>query len=232
MRQVTIAGNEAIDGDRIRDQLTLTTGATLDLPLLYENRDRIEALYRAEGYYKASVKYEIKPLPNDAVAVNFDVVEGKKLKLREINFEGNEHFDDSELTKGMRTKPWRFWSYVTKYLDKSGTYAEPVFMQDLQGVEKKYGDAGYLRADVGEPKVETDRRRHHRDGADHRGRPLQGRQARLRRRRRRSRRTRSASELALSKDEWFNRTHLTQDNERVTRRYSDRGFALRAGRTR
>jgi len=28
-------------------------------------------------------------------------------------------------------------------------------MQDLQGVEKKYGDAGYLRIDVGEPKVDT-----------------------------------------------------------------------------
>ncbi len=78
VRQVTIAGNDAIEGDRIRDQLTLTTGATLDLPLLYENRDRIEALYRAEGYYKASVAYEIKTLPNDAVAVNFEVVEGQQ----------------------------------------------------------------------------------------------------------------------------------------------------------
>ncbi len=49
VRQITIAGNDSIDADRIRDQLTLTTGATLDLPLLHENRDRIEALYRAEG---------------------------------------------------------------------------------------------------------------------------------------------------------------------------------------
>lgn len=225
VRQVTIAGNDAIDGDRIRDQLTLTTGATLDLPLLYENRDRIEALYRAEGYYQASVQYDIKTLPNDAVAVNFDVSEGKKLKLREINFEGNENLSDAELRRGMRTKPWRFWSYVTRYLDKSGTYAEPVFMQDLQGVEKKYGDAGYLRADVGEPQIET-----RGDGiivnvpivegdrfkvgqldfaGDSNLEPEKMRE-----------------ELALSKDEWFNRTHLSQDNERVTRHYSDRGFAL------
>lgn len=225
VRQVTIAGNEAIEGDRIRDQLTLTTGATLDLPLLYENRDRIEALYRAEGYYKASVNYEIKPLPNDAVAVNFEVIEGKKLKLREITFEGNEHFDNSELTKGMKTKPWHWWSYVTKYLDKSGTYAEPVFMQDLQGVEKKYGDAGYLRAEVGEPKVATiddgivvtvpitEGERFKVGKLDFAGDDTMEKDE-------------VREELALSKDEWFNRSHLTSDVERVTRRYSDRGFAF------
>lgn len=224
VRQVTIAGNEALDSDRIRDQLTLTTGATLDLPLLYENRDRIEAMYRAEGYYQASVRYDIKSLPNDAVAVNFEVNEGRKLKLRAIEFEGNENLSDKELRSGMRTKPWRWWSYVTKYLDKSGTYAEPVFMQDLQGVEKKYGDKGWLRADIGEPQVSADG-----DGIvvtvqiaegdrfkvgnlDFAGDPnIEPDEVR--------------ETLALSKDEWFNRSHLTQDTDRVTRRYSDRGFA-------
>jgi len=224
VRQITIAGNDAIEGDRIRDQLTLTTGATLDLPLLYENRDRIEALYRAEGYYKASVAYEIKTLPNDAVAVNFEVVEGRKLKLREIHFEGNEHFDEGDLRKGMRTKPWRFWSYVTKYLDKSGTYAEPVFMQDLQGVEKKYGDAGYLRIDVGEPKVDTVD-----DGIIVTVPVVEGERFKVGKLDFAGDDTiekdEVREELALSKDEWFNRTHLTQDTERVTRRYSDRGFA-------
>ena len=49
VRQVTVTGNENIDSDKIRDTLTLTTGSTLDYPLLFENRERIEALYRAAG---------------------------------------------------------------------------------------------------------------------------------------------------------------------------------------
>jgi outer membrane protein insertion porin family len=224
VRQVTIAGNDAIDSDRIRDQLTLTTGATLDLPLLYENRDRIEALYRSEGYYQAAVRYEIKTLPNDAVGVNFEVNEGKKLKLREIRFEGNENLTDAELRRGMRTKPWRFWSWVTRYLDKSGTYAEPVFMQDLQGVEKKYGEAGYIRADIGEPQVETVK-----DGIEVVVPITEGDRFKVGKLDFAGDATIEAdkvrSELALSKDEWFNRTHLSQDTDRVTRRYSDRGFA-------
>jgi outer membrane protein insertion porin family len=223
VRQITIAGNDAIDSDRIRDQLTLTTGATLDLPLLYENRDRIEALYRAEGYYQVRVGYDIDELPNDAVAVNFEVDEGKKLRLAEIRFEGNAHFDDDELRQGFRTKPWSWYSYVTRYLDKSGTYAEPVFLQDLQAVEKKYNDAGYLRVEVGEPRVTVEEERlvvdvELREGdrykvgqLDVSGDP-----------------TVTVAELepdlALAKDEWFNRSHLTEDVDFVTRRYTDRGF--------
>lgn len=223
VRQITIAGNDSIDSDRIRDQLTLTTGATLDLPLLYENRDRIEALYRAEGYYQAKVGYDVAALPNDAVAVNFEVTEGKKLRLEEIRFEGNAHFTNKELRSGMRTKVWRPWSYLTRYLDKSGTYAEPVFMQDLQLVERKYNDAGYLRAEVGEPDVTTEKDglvvtvpvtegdRYKVGTLDVSGDPtVTGADL--------------EDEFTLSDDEWFNRSHLTRDVDMVTRRYTDRGY--------
>jgi outer membrane protein insertion porin family len=155
VRQIAIAGNDSIDGEKIRDALTLTTGATLDYPLLYENVARVEGLYRAEGYYQATVKQRIEPLTQGAVAVTFEVDEGEKLRLTEIRFEGNEALSTEELTKGMKTKPWAFYSYATQYLDKSGTYSEPVFMQDVRGVEQKYTDAGYLQVELTEPRVEV-----------------------------------------------------------------------------
>lgn len=223
VRQITIAGNDSIDADRIRDQLTLTTGATLDLPLLHENSDRIEALYRAEGYYQAKVTQEVSPLPNDAVAVNFEVNEGRKLRLREIRFEGNEHFTSDELTSGMRTKPWRIWSYATQFLDKSGTYAEPIFQQDLQGVERKYTDAGFLRVEVGDPQVTTEE-----DGLIVTVPVTEGGRYRVGSLDVSGDVTVTGEELRpefkLTKDEWFNRTHLSQDVDQVTRRYTDRGY--------
>ena len=153
VRQITISGNESIDGEKIRDILTLTTGATLDYPLLFENRERIAALYRAEGYYLAEVGYGIEPLSEASVSINFEVDEGGKLKLREIDFVGNEHFSDRELRDGFQTGIWHFWSLATSWFDRSGTYSEPLFIQDLRGVEKRYTDAGYLRVEVGEPNV-------------------------------------------------------------------------------
>lgn len=153
IRQVSIAGNENIDGEKIRDNLTLTTGSTLDFPLLFENRARIEALYRAEGYYLAQVRHEIEETGPDAVSVHFEVTENDKLTLMTIDFQGNEHFDDEELSRGLKTKTWHWYSYVTRYLDRSGTYAEPVFLQDLQLVQSKYLNAGYIQAEIGDPVV-------------------------------------------------------------------------------
>ena len=154
VRQVAISGNESIDAEKIRDALTLTTGATLDYPLIYENVARVEGLYRAEGYYQAKVRQRIEPLKENSVSVTFEINEGEKLRLTEIRFEGNETFSTDELTDKMKTKPWRFYSYATQFLDKSGTYSEPIFMQDLRDVEKKYTDAGYLQVELAEPRVE------------------------------------------------------------------------------
>jgi outer membrane protein insertion porin family len=153
VRQISITGNESVDSDKIRDVLTLTTGATLDYPLLFENRGRVEALYRAEGFYLADVSYEVESLGEAAVGINFLVNEGRKLKLRHISFEGNHAFDDDELREGFRTKTWRWYSLATSWFDHSGTYSEPLFLQDLNGVHKKYGDAGYLQVQIGEPNV-------------------------------------------------------------------------------
>jgi outer membrane protein insertion porin family len=223
VRQVTLAGNESIDGDKIRDVLTITTGATLDLPLLFENTERIEALYRADGYYLAEVHHEIEPLPGDAVAIHFEVTENRKLRLREIRFEGNEFFTDKELSQGLRTKPWRFYSYVTKYLDHSGTYAEPVFQQDLQSVSQKYMDAGFIQVEVSEPDVRPEAEglvvivrvvegdRYRVGKLDVRGDDTVDLDA-LRER------------LSLKEEEYFNRSHLTADVERLTDFYTNRGF--------
>jgi outer membrane protein insertion porin family len=153
VRQISITGNESVDSDKIRDALTLTTGSTLDHPLLFENRGRIEGLYRAEGFYLADVSYEVEPLGEASVGINFLVDEGRKLKLRKIEFEGNQAFSDDELREGFRTKTWRWYSYATSWFDHSGTYSEPLFIQDLNGVQKKYGDAGYLQVQLGEPNV-------------------------------------------------------------------------------
>ncbi len=223
VRQISISGNENVDGDQIRDILTLTTGATLDFPLLFENKERISALYRAEGYYLAEVSYEVEPLSEHSVGVHFLVDENKKLKLREITFIGNEHFEDKELREDFKTKRWRFWSYVTSWFDRSGTYSEPLFLQDLQGVQKKYADAGFLQAEVEEPEVIPSP-----DGLEVIVRITEGRRfkvgtidiagdesidtERLKRK------------LLLQEGDYFNRSALSESVAILTEHYSDRGF--------
>jgi len=153
IREIAITGNDNVDGDKIRDALTLTSGSTLDFPLLRENVDRVTALYRAEGYYLAEVGYEIEEITEGSIAINFEVDEKEKLKLREIRFSGNEAFTSKQLKAGFSTKTWRFYSFATSWFDRTGTYSEPIFLRDLRLIEKLYTDNGFVQARIGEPNV-------------------------------------------------------------------------------
>jgi outer membrane protein insertion porin family len=223
IRQISISGNESIDADKIRDVLTITTGTTLDQPLLFENRARVNALYRAQGYYLADVSYEVEALSESSVAVHFLVDENEKLKLRKIEFVGNEHFSDRELRADFRTRTWKLWSYATSWFDKSGTYSEALFLQDLQNVRRMYGDAGYLQMEMGEPEVSASE-----SGIEVRVEIVEGPRFRV------GRITISGDpsadqealydEVELEEGEYFNRSQLTEDVKRIQDNYTNRGF--------
>lgn len=228
VRQVSVTGNESIPSDKIRDTLTLTTGSTLDYPLLFENRERIKALYRAEGYYLARVTYQIEEVSGEAVSIHFEVAEGEKLPLHKIEFSGNQHFDQERLESELKTRRRRWYSVVTKYLDKSGTYSEPVFVQDLQKITELYMNDGYLQVEVGDPDVAVVKDDDGKDALVVRVAIEEGKQFRvgevdvagdpsidleaLRER------------VRLKTGEVFNRSSLTADVEDLERYYTDRGF--------
>jgi outer membrane protein insertion porin family len=223
VRQISISGNESVESDKIRDILTLTTGSTLDYPLLFENRGRIEALYRAEGFFLADVEFEIEPIGEASVGIHFQVTENEKLRLKRVVFTGNEHFSDRELREEFQTKPWRFWSYATSWFDRSGTYSEPLFIQDLRAVEKRYTDAGFLRVEVGRPDVVPQEgglivtvsiregQRFRAGTIDVSGDATVDIEV-LR------------EKLNLKEGEIFNRSYLTEDVSQLTEHYTDRGF--------
>ncbi|MBW2422454.1 MAG: outer membrane protein assembly factor BamA, partial [Deltaproteobacteria bacterium] len=223
VRQITISGNDNVDGDKIRDALTLTTGSTLDYPLLHNNTDRIEAIYRSEGYYLADVGFKIEELREGSVAIHFEVGENEKLQLKKVDFVGNEAFSGKQLRADFSTKLWKFWSPATSWYDHSGTYSEPLFVRDLRSVEKKYTDSGYLQVEVGEPIVDPTE-----DGLFITVPIREGPQFRV------GRIDVSGDEtvdldalrmkLRLEEGAVFNRSHLTEDVEALERHYTDRGF--------
>jgi outer membrane protein insertion porin family len=223
VREIAISGNENIESDKIKDALTLTTGVPLDYPLLEENRQRIAALYRTEGYYLAEVGFEIEDITDGSVAVNFDVEEKEKLKLRKISFEGNEAFTDSELMNGFSTKTWKWYSPVSSWYDRTGTYAEPIFQRDLRNVEQYYTDRGYVQVRVSAPEVDA-----REDGLFLTVQVMEGPEFRV-------------GELSVEGDETidldalrekirleqgevFSRSDLTSDVEVLEAHYTDRGF--------
>jgi outer membrane protein insertion porin family len=225
IRDIEITGNENIDLDDVNEILTLTTGSTLDYPLLLENEERISQLYRQRGYYLVEVDFSVTPVSEGSISVEFTIEENEKLKLRKIRFKGNHALSDAELLKGFETKTYKWYSLATSWLDKTGTYAEPIFLRDLHGVEKRYTDLGYLQVEVSQPEVDATE-----EGLfvtieisegpqfwvgeiDVVGDETMDLDA-LR------------DKIRLAEGEIFNRSYLSQDVESLERHYSDRGFFL------
>ncbi len=223
IRELAISGNDNIDGDKIKEALTITTGVPLDYPLLRENRDRIAALYRSEGYYLAEVGFEIEEITDGSIAINFEVEEKEKLKLRKIQFDGNEAFTNTELTEGFSTKTWKFYSWATSWLDRTGTYSEPIFLRDLRMIEKRYTDNGYVQSRVIGPEVDA-----REDGLFLKVKIIEGPQFSV------GKLTVEGDEtidlealrkkIQLEEGEIFSRSDLTSDVEILEAHYTDRGF--------
>jgi outer membrane protein insertion porin family len=150
IRQVSISGNEAISSDDIKEKLTITVGSTVDYPLLLENKQRIEAEYQAKGYYQAKVDYTLEPQGEGSVGFNFDVSEGKKLKLREVVFHGNHALSESDPAQGHADG---LDAHVLWSVDNSArtpSRSSP----DLDKIQRLYMTALHPRA-VGEPEVSS-----------------------------------------------------------------------------
>lgn len=223
VKRVTISGNENVKAEDIKSKLTLTVGSAIDHPLILENQQRVKAVYETKGYYLVKVSHEIREIGEGTAEVVYRVEEGEKIRLRRVEFEGNEALDDGDLLKVMETKPWGWLSFVTRLWDHSGLYAEPIFYQDLDRVTRRYMDEGFIRVEVGDPEVDIrkdglfvtvkiEEGPQFRSGAvEVLGDESTDREALL-------------SLVQTREGEVFSRTRLTDDVERLRAYYADRGF--------
>jgi outer membrane protein insertion porin family len=119
---------------------------------------RVEGILRnlmsEKGYQFAEIKSSVEPLPGGPklVKVVFDVNEGPKVKVRSIDFLGNQAFSDRKLKSKMKdTKTQWMFSWITG----RGTYQEAKFEEDAEKVETYYREKGYIQARVGQPEIKT-----------------------------------------------------------------------------
>jgi len=114
---------------------------------------KIKKLYADEGYYLAEiepilVKFEVKDSPAD-LGVTFRIIEGKKILIRTISFDGNRTFTSRKWLGVMETKEKWFLSWLTN----AGTYKEEVLKNDSLLVADFYMNNGFINVKVGEPVV-------------------------------------------------------------------------------
>ncbi len=150
VRIIRIVGNKAIKEENIKEAMALKANTILNVDLIKKSIDQIKSLYQKEGYFDAQVEYEIYTLTPKKVEVVFDIKEGAKAFIKKIAFQGNKSFKDKKLKKSMKNKERWLFSFITG----SGKLKREDLKNDLNRIVAFYYNHGYIRAKVGEPKIE------------------------------------------------------------------------------
>jgi outer membrane protein insertion porin family len=153
IRKVLIAGNSEMELSKINEVIDLELDTIVDISKVKKNREKIADLYVQKGYYLATVDYEIKPVNEAEVDVWFNIDEKAKVKIRDVQFIGNNNIDDDELRNTIQTRR----ADALSFLNDSGVYSQEAFERDLLLVSAHYWDRGYAQVKVGTPQLRLSR---------------------------------------------------------------------------
>ena len=146
LNNVTIQGVKKNKAKELQKDAELKKGAMLTDNLMVTSKNYFKKKYQEKGYLKTKVTIDTKPDTSSVNTVNMLVFidKGEKIKIKNINFEGNEAFSDKKLKKSMKkTKKaifGRFW--------KKSKYIEADFNEDLETIVTTYSEKGYRDARV------------------------------------------------------------------------------------
>ena len=121
-------------------------------PVKAKNATRIlRELLAAKGYPNAKVDVKEEEVSATSVAVTFDIDQGNRSRIVDIEFEGNEHFKDGELRNALQLV--KETGLVSRFKGEDILNLEKL-QYDLQKNVKSYMfSKGYFQARIGEPQV-------------------------------------------------------------------------------
>jgi outer membrane protein insertion porin family len=112
----------------------------------------LEAMLAEKGRQYAVVKPEVDEAAPNGRIIRFVINEGPKVKVDKIRFEGNTVFSDRQLIGSM--KYLQESGFISTFTGKS-TYDRQRLDASLElGVRAKYNEKGYVRLNIGEPRVD------------------------------------------------------------------------------
>jgi outer membrane protein insertion porin family len=139
INRVILEGNKRLKEDKIKKEIKLAPRQIFTRTAVRQDVARIIELYRRQGRFAASVEPKMVNLDQNRVDVVFEVNEGPKSKVRQINIIGNEVFSDDKLRGEMVTKQSRWF----RLLSSNTSYDQDRLNYDQQKLRQFYLTEGY-----------------------------------------------------------------------------------------
>lgn len=139
INRIVFEGNRRLKTDKIQPEVKLAPRQIFTRTAVRADVARIIELYRRQGRFAASVEPQMVMLDQNRVDVVYEISEGPKSSVRQINIIGNEQFSDDELRGEMATKQSRWF----RILSSNTTYDQDRLAYDQQLLRQFYLTQGY-----------------------------------------------------------------------------------------
>ncbi len=158
VRIVNFEGSDEYDRTEI-DEAMQSVGIELRLDarvnpgVIRNTEELLRSMWAEKGFQFAEVSHELSPLPAGpkTVRLTFNVDEGPKVMVHDIDFVGNEAMSDRSL-KGQMNNTKERWLF--SFITGRGAYRPLGFEQDADAVVAHYRNSGFIDAQVGQPQLE------------------------------------------------------------------------------
>ncbi len=138
VKNVEFVGSKKVERSKIDEKLkeagaTIRLDTFIDPGLIRKIEGIVRDMMKEKGFQSAEVTHEIKEATGGPKLVNvsFQMAEGPKVKIRRVEFIGNEAMSDRRLRSKMKENKAHWW---LSFLTGRGTYQEIKFEEDAERV--------------------------------------------------------------------------------------------------
>jgi outer membrane protein insertion porin family len=139
INRIVLDGNKRVKEDKIVKEIKVAPRQIFTRSKVRADVARIIELYRRQGRFAATVEPKMVMLDQNRVDIVFEISEGPKSKVRQINIIGNEVFKDGRLRSEMATKQSRFY----RFFSSGDSYDPDKLAYDQSKLRQFYLTQGY-----------------------------------------------------------------------------------------
>lgn len=218
---IIVKGNKKISKGDVEGVLTVKTRQIVNPEKVKSDVERIRGVYHSKGYYNVEITDLIEKEGDRNVRIVFNIVEGERLYVRNISFEGNRAFREKDLKNIMKTSERSLLYFFTD----SGVLKEDELKQDIGKLNAFYLNNGFINAQVGEAEVTYDQK-----GISVKIRVTEGKQFRVGKidisgDPLKTSKPRLLENLVITRKDYFDREAVMKDIAYLTQACHDEGYA-------
>ena len=151
--KVDFEGNVKVRDKRLAKEAKTKENLPLDERQVKEDAEKVREFYQKSGYNQAKIEHRVERDKATGLGrVVFDIVEGAKVRIRKVEFEGNANVSDRRLRKTIETKKWNIFSWLTD----TGRFRDERYETDFDKLRDYYRDQGFLDVEIDPAKVKFD----------------------------------------------------------------------------